>query len=72
MKPVNNQTATNHPADPTFLVISALTIKIPDPIILPATIMVASNADKLGLNPVLVSDILNSYTLKKIPLGKRD
>jgi hypothetical protein len=53
-------------------VISALTIKIPDPIILPATIIVASKADKLGLNPVFVSDILINYKLKKIPLKKRD
>jgi hypothetical protein len=37
---------------------SALTINIPEPIILPATIIVASNADKLGLNSVFVSDIV--------------
>jgi hypothetical protein len=58
MNPVNNHTATNQPADPTFLVMSALTINIPDPIMLPATIIVASNADKLGLNSVFVSDII--------------
>ena len=58
IKPVNNQATINHPADPTFRVISALTMKIPDPIILPATIMVASNAPNLGLNSeVSVVDI---------------
>ena len=39
----------SHPALPKFLVISALTIKIPDPIIDPATIIVASNKPKEGL-----------------------
>ncbi len=43
MNPVMIQTAISHPAEPTFLVISALTIKIPEPIIDPATIIVESN-----------------------------
>jgi hypothetical protein len=60
MNPVSNHTATNHPAEPTFLVMSALTINIPEPIMLPATIIVASNADKLGLNSVFISDIVFS------------
>src|SRR5688572_4249595 len=42
MKPVMSHTAINHPALPTFRTISALTINIPEPIIDPATIMVAS------------------------------
>ena len=39
-----SQTAINQPDDPTFLVMSAATIKIPEPIILPATINVASSS----------------------------
>src|SRR6476660_1069916 len=42
-------TAISHPELPTFRVISALTIKIPDPIMLPATTMVASNRVRDGL-----------------------
>jgi hypothetical protein len=52
MNPVINQTAINHPALPTFRVMSELTIKIPDPIIEPATSIVASNNPKLGLKAV--------------------
>src|SRR5258705_4171145 len=43
INPVITQTAISQPAEPTFLVISALTIKIPEPIIEPATIIVESN-----------------------------
>jgi hypothetical protein len=49
MNPVSSQTAISHPALPVFLVISALTIKIPEPIIEPATIIVPSNSPKVGL-----------------------
>jgi hypothetical protein len=42
MNPVNSQTSISHPELPVFLTISALTIKIPEPIMLPATTMVAS------------------------------
>ena len=38
-----NQTAISQPAEPTLRIISALTINIPEPIIEPATIIVASN-----------------------------
>ena len=62
MKPVITHAAINQPALPTYLVIEELTIKIPDPIIPPATIIVASKAPSLGLNSdvsaVLVVDIL--------------
>jgi hypothetical protein len=54
---VINHAVINHPALPTYLVISLLTIKIPDPIIPPATIMVASNALNLGLNSEFSVDI---------------
>jgi hypothetical protein len=47
---VITHTITSHPALPTFLTMSALTMNIPDPIIDPATTMVASNNPKLGLN----------------------
>jgi hypothetical protein len=54
---------------------SALTIKIPEPIMEPATIMVASNKLKEGLKLVTSSDILSNlmsnglwYRHKKSPL----
>ena len=49
IKPVISQTATSQPAEPTLRVISALTIKIPEPIMLPATIMVESSNPNDGL-----------------------
>ena len=59
-----NQAVINQPALPTYLVISLLTMNIPEPIIPPATIIVASNAPSLGLNSVvsavLVVDIIVS------------
>src|SRR5690606_2357566 len=51
MKPVISQTIISHPALPVFRAISALTIKIPEPIILPATNMVASIKPNDDLNP---------------------
>jgi hypothetical protein len=47
---VITHTITNQPALPTFLTMSALTMNIPDPIMEPATTMVASSNPKLGLN----------------------
>ena len=65
MKPVMTQAAISHPELPTYLVIEELTINIPDPIIPPATIMVASKADNLGLNSdVSLVDI--SYLIKRL------
>jgi hypothetical protein len=55
---VITQTAISQPALPTFLVISALTMKIPDPIMEPATIMVPSNKLNVGLKPVCCSAIV--------------
>jgi hypothetical protein len=52
----------------------ALTIKIPDPIILPATIMVASKAPRVGLKPLFSEFDIMDYIIyrnskiKKIPL----
>src|SRR5215203_1981683 len=43
IKPVITQAAINQPAEPRSFNISALTINIPEPIIDPATIIVASN-----------------------------
>jgi hypothetical protein len=40
--PVMSQTTISHPGDPTLRAISALTIKIPEPIIAPATIDIPS------------------------------
>jgi hypothetical protein len=61
-----SQTATNQPAEPTLRVISALTIKIPEPIILPATIIVASSNPRDGLN----SDVV--VLIKKVLLVKTE
>ena len=61
MNPVINQTTTSQPALPTLRVISALTIKIPEPIMPPATIIVASNRPRVGLKLLFV-------LIKKIPL----
>src|SRR6202000_719859 len=57
IKPVISQTKMSHPALPTFRVISALTIKIPDPIMDPATIMVPSSNPRVGLKVLVVSVI---------------
>ena len=57
MNPVNNHKTINHPADPTMRDMSALTIKIPEPIIEPATIAVASNNPKDLLKSVVSSVI---------------
>ena len=42
INPVISHTASSHPALPTLRVMSALTINIPEPIMEPATIIVAS------------------------------
>jgi hypothetical protein len=57
INPVMTQTNTNQPALPTCRVISELTIKIPDPIMEPATIMVASTNPSDCLNEVVESAI---------------
>jgi len=54
INPVISHTKISQPALPTFRVISALTIKIPDPIMEPATIMVPSSSPRDGLKEVLV------------------
>ena len=53
IKPVISHAVINQPALPTYLVISLLTMNIPEPIIPPATIIVASKAPSLGLNSVV-------------------
>jgi hypothetical protein len=50
MNPVMSHTASSQPALPTLRTMSALTMKIPEPIIEPATIIVASRRVRLGLN----------------------
>jgi hypothetical protein len=57
MNPVMSQMATSQPALPTFRVMSALTMKIPDPIMEPATIMVPSHKLSVGLKEVCVWDM---------------
>src|SRR5690606_2250867 len=49
MNPVISQTPISQPALPTFLTMSALTMKIPEPIMEPATIIVASQRPSTGL-----------------------
>jgi hypothetical protein len=58
IKPVISQTKISQPALPTVRVISALTIKIPEPIMLPATINVPSSKPSVGLNEVDVVVVL--------------
>jgi hypothetical protein len=48
-KPVMSHTAISNPGEPTCLAISALTMKIPDPIIDPTTMAVESNRFRLFL-----------------------
>jgi hypothetical protein len=43
MTPASAHTVSSHPAVPTSRTISAETMKMPEPIIAPATSMVASN-----------------------------
>jgi hypothetical protein len=42
INPEMSQHTISHPGEPTFLAMSALTIKIPEPIIAPATIEIPS------------------------------
>src|SRR6188474_3393489 len=55
-----SQTPINHPGLPTFRTTSALTINIPDPIMEPATTMVASHNPRTGLNFDSVMNFFNS------------
>src|ERR1700710_1119351 len=54
MNPVISHTTMSQPALPTLRVISALTIKIPEQIMLPATPMVASKRPSVGLKWLVV------------------
>ena len=65
IKLVSNQIASNHPAEPTCLTISALTIKIPEPIIEPTTNIVPSNNPNSRLNSVLFSISIFSFAKDK-------
>ncbi len=49
--PVTTQTAMSHPAEPTWRAISAGTMKMPEPIIDPATIMVESSRPSSRTKP---------------------
>src|ERR1700675_3127518 len=51
INPVVTQTTINNPGLPTCRAMSADTMKMPDPIIEPATIMVASSGPRLLTNP---------------------
>ena len=51
-RPVTIQTTSNHPGEPTCLEIPPETMKIPDPIIDPATIIVESSKPSPRTNPV--------------------
>ena len=44
INPVTTQMSSKYPDEPTFLAISELTMKIPEPIMVPATIIIASNS----------------------------
>src|SRR5215831_17535979 len=51
--PVTIQTTSNHPGDPTCFEMPPETIKMPDPIMDPATIIVESSKPSPRMNPVL-------------------
>ena len=51
--PVTTQTISSQPAEPTWRAISAGTMKMPEPIIEPATIMVESSSPSSRTNPVV-------------------
>ncbi len=57
IKPVITHTKMSQPALPTLRVISALTIKMPEPIMDPATIIVPSSNPREGLKWGVVSAI---------------
>ena len=48
--PVSNQRTSIQPGEPISLIIAAVTMKIPEPIIDPATILVASNNPNVLFN----------------------
>jgi hypothetical protein len=64
---VISQTTISQPALPTVRVISALTIKIPEPIMDPATIKVPSSRPSVGLNVVVVVVLVVSAIDYNIP-----
>src|SRR5690554_2459662 len=66
MNPVIAQTSINHPALPVLRAISALTIKIPEPIMLPATNIVASVSVSEALNP-LVFEVIKLPAALEVP-----
>src|SRR5689334_18515265 len=68
MKPVINQAAISHPADPKSFSMSAETIKIPEPIIDPATIIVASHKPSTGLNFV---SLMKSTLVESVKVVKK-
>ena len=53
--PVIPQATSSHAGDPTSRLIAAETIKMPDPIMEPATIMVESNSPSPRTKPVALS-----------------
>ena len=52
---MTTQTISSQPAEPTWRAISAGTMKIPEPIIEPATIMVESSNPSSRMKPVVAS-----------------
>src|SRR5438552_16783609 len=56
--PVTNQTTSNQPGAPTSRARTAETIKMPEPIIDPATIIVESSKPSPRMNPVDLSSAL--------------
>ena len=61
--PVTNHSTNNHPAEPRSRAIAEVTIKIPEPIMEPATILVASINPNERFNSCLVSDIVYFWWL---------
>ena len=49
--PVTSQTTSSRPGEPTVRAMSALTMKMPEPIMAPMTIIMASNRDISRLKP---------------------
>jgi hypothetical protein len=56
MTPVSTQIASSQPLEPTSRAMSALTMKMPLPIMVPATSMVASNRPSRRSKPVAGSN----------------
>jgi hypothetical protein len=53
-RPVMIHTTNSHPGEPTWRAMSAETMKMPEPIIDPATIIVESSSPSPRMNPSLV------------------